>query len=90
MFNCIGLISAKFIQRTGFHPSPLIRSCFTNLLQHSYSFVGFNWRFYGNYVKLYNESDELCADYVRDIRLHNLTFESSETNEFIIKSICSL
>ena len=34
--------------------------------------------------KLYNPSDYVCADFVRDIRLNNLTFDSALTRELMI------
>ena len=50
---------------------------------------GYNNFYKSKYIKQYTEDDAiLCADFVRDIRLHIINFDCADTTSCIISSVC--
>ncbi len=41
-----------------------------------------------NFIKVYSSDDMVCADFVRDVRLGRISFNSREDTSMIINSIC--
>ncbi len=41
-----------------------------------------------NFIKVYSNDDMVCADFIRDVRLGRISFNSREDTSMIINSIC--
>ncbi len=42
----------------------------------------------GDFVKVYSNNDIACAEFVRDIRLGRIMFDSIDTTNSILHSVC--
>ena len=66
----------------------LIRHCFLSSSASVYTFTGFNSRYKYDFIKKYSNDDITCANFVRDIRLNLLLFDSVDITNSIMYSIC--
>ena len=57
--------------------SPLIQTIYQWASNHTFTAPAFN-NLYKNLVKVYTVDDHICAEYIRDIRLGRLTFDSAD------------
>ena len=66
----------------------LIRHCFLSSSASVYTFTGFNSRYKYDFIKKYSNDDITCANFVRDIRLNLLSFDSVDVTNSIMYSTC--
>ncbi len=56
---------------------------------HAYTAIGANLKLIkGDFVKVYSNNDIACAEFVRDIRLGRIMFDSIDTTNSILHSVC--
>ncbi len=88
LFNTIPDLFSKFISRAVNSKSPLIRSVFTWASSQAWTAVGGNLLTIGDYSKVYSSHDTTCGEYVRDIKLGRLVFNTPDETNTILYSIC--
>ena len=66
----------------------LIRHCFLSSSASVYTFTGFNSRYKCDIIKKYSNDDITCANFIRDIRLNLLSFDSVVVTNSVMYSIC--
>ena len=63
--------------------------CFSWASSHAYTAIGANLKLIkGDFVKVYSNDDIACAEFVRDIRLGRIMFDSIDTTNSILHSVC--
>ena len=79
---------SSFLSKAVESDSPLIKHCFLSSSSLVFTSIGFNNYNKNKYVKLYHNDDLMCADYVRDICLRNIVFQSPDITKSILLSVC--
>ncbi len=88
LVNHINHIFSNFISRALASKSTLTRSVFSWASSHAFTAVGANNLIKRNFIKVYSSDDMVCADFVWDVRLGHISFNSREDTSMIINSIC--
>ena len=68
--------------------SALVRNVFLWSATRPYTTYGFNIANKAKFTRSYSLSDQLCAQYVRDIRTGILLFDSPVIMNSVLESIC--
>ncbi len=90
LFNVILNRFSTFESRGFESNSSLIRSVFSWASSHAYTAIGANLKLIkGDFVKVYSNDDIACAEFVRDIRLGRIMFDSIDTTNSILQ-LCLL
>ena len=78
----------KFIYRAINSTTPLVKDIYTWAIRSMYTTPGSNRLHQQLLKKQFSDTDHCCADYIRDIRLGSLTFESKDIMNTILTSVC--
>ena len=89
MFNRVSQLSNQFVTKAVNHSSFLISCCFNEALLGCYNFAGYNSSFSTRHHKYYSDCDWVCAEYISDIRMGHLTFDSFVIRDYIVTAVCS-
>ena len=57
---------------------------------HAFTAPGFTNLYKQNFVKIYTTDDRICAEYIQDIQLGKLTFDSSDSSELCLLWLITL
>ena len=79
---------SSFLSRALFLDSPLCNHVFLSSSLLSFTPVGYNKFYMQNFVKSYSNDDIICANFVRDVRLGNLYFDTIDSTNSILFSVC--
>ena len=88
VYNLVTSRFSTFLSRALNSDSLLIRTIYQWPCNRAFTAPGFNSLHKHNYVKVYSCDDRICTDYIRDIRLGKLLFESSDTLNTVLYSVC--
>ena len=88
VYNLVTSRFSTFLSRALKSDSLLIRTIYQWSCNRAFTAPGFNSLHKHNFVKVYTCDDRICANYIRDIRLGKLLFESSDTLNTVLYSVC--
>ena len=66
----------------------IVRSIYKLASSQVVTATGYNLMYRTKYLKQYSEDDYFCAQYIRDIRLGHLFFDTRDTTHDIVYSVC--
>ena len=88
IYNRISKSFSSFLSKAISLDCPLISKCFNSTSMLVCTACGYNNFYKSKYIKHYSEDELVCADFVRDIRLGRIVFDSVDTTSCIITSVC--
>ena len=82
--RCISFIH----QATNTTSNTIVRSIYNWASSQVVTATGYNLMYRTKYLKQYSEDDYFCAQYIRDIQLGHLFFDTRDTTHDIVYSVC--
>jgi len=88
IYNLVSHRFSNFLARALKSDSPLIQTVYQWASNHTFTTPGFNNLRKKNFVKVYTVDDHICAEFIWDIQLGRLTFDSADILNTVLYSVC--
>ena len=88
IYNLVSHRFSNFLTRALKSDSPLIQTVYQWASNHTFTAPGFNNLRKKNFVKVYTVDDHICAEFIQDIQLGRLTFDSADILNTVLHSLC--
>jgi len=90
IYNQVSHRFSNFLTRALKSDSPLIQTVYQWASNRTFTAPGFNNLCKKNFVKVYTVDDHICAEFIRDIQLGRLTFDSADILNTVLYSVVTV